>query len=131
MESPIVYELLPNLFHMEKRIMYNVFPMKKALVVSVFMIATFAWAAQSVALSLPPVEKVDTEVVTNVPLPALSQRSGKFAFSLGCVATPTNNVEIAFGTDVDEDGALSPHETRLVVGWDMSNVKLKMDNVEC
>ena len=26
---------------------------------------------------------------------------------------------------------LAPRETRLVVGWNMSNVKLKMDNVEC
>ena len=111
--------------------MYTVPQMKRAMTVLLLMFAMSAWASQPTVLSLPPVVHADAEVVTNMPMPALSQRSGKFAFSLGCRATPTNNVEIAFGTDADEDGVLAPRETRLVVGWDMSNVKLKMDNVEC
>ena len=110
--------------------MYNAQQMKTGLRALLFLATTFAWASEPVALSLPPVEKADAEVVTNVPLPALSRRAGLFAFSLGCRATPTNNVEIAFGADVDEDGVLAPRETRLVVGWDMSNVKLKMENVK-
>ena len=110
--------------------MYTVRRMKGILTVLMLMEAVSAWASQPMLLSLPPVEKADAEVVTNVPLPALSRRAGLFAFSLGCRATPTNNVEIAFGADVDEDGVLAPRETRLVVGWDMSNVKLKMENVK-
>ena len=104
--------------------------MAKTIMVAVLLVAASAGAAQPVALSLPPVERADAEVVTNVPLPALSRRAGRFAFSLGCRATSTNNVEIAFGADADEDGVLAPRETRLVVGWDMSNVKLKMENVK-
>ncbi|MCQ2395500.1 MAG: hypothetical protein MJ249_14560, partial [Kiritimatiellae bacterium] len=92
--------------------------MAKTIMVAVLLVAASAGAAQPVALSLSAVEKADAEVVTNVPLPVLSRRAGRFAFSLGCRATPTNNVEIAFGADADEDGVLAPRETRLVVGWD-------------
>ena len=106
--------------------MYTISRMKRAMTVLMFMSVASAWASEPVALSLPAVEKADAEVVTNVSLPALSRRAGRFAFSLGCRATPTNNVEIAFGADVDEDGVLAPRETRLV----MSNVKLKMENVK-
>ena len=98
--------------------MYNIPQMRRAMTVLLLVGAMFAWSSQPTALSLPPVAHPDAEVVTNVPLPMLSQRAGKFAFSLGCRATPTNNVEIAFGTDADEDGVLAPRETRLVVGWD-------------
>ena len=119
-----------NPVHGKKKIMYNEARMKRIVTILVLASMWFASTAQPVALSLPPVEEADAEVVTNVPLPALSRRAGRFAFSLGCRATPTNNVEIAFGTDVDEDGVLAPRETRLVVGWNMSNVKLKMENVK-
>ena len=98
--------------------MYNAQQMKTDSMVLLLLATTFAWASEPVALSLPSVAHADTEVVTNVPLPSLSRRAAKFAFSLGCRATPTNNVEIAFGTDADSDGVLSPRETRLVVGWD-------------
>lgn len=88
------------------------------MAVLMFVSVASAWASGPVVLSLPPVERTDAEVVTNVPLPTLSRRAGRFAFSLGCTATPSNNVEIAFGADADEDGVLAPRETRLVVGWD-------------
>ena len=98
--------------------MYTIPQMKIGTTTLLLLATTFAWASDSVALSLPPVAYADTEVVTNVPLPSLSRRAAKFAFSLGCHATSTNNVEIAFGTDDDSNGVLSPRETRLVVGWD-------------
>ena len=101
--------------------MYNVYLMKKALVVSVFMIATFAWAAQSVPLSLPPVEKVDMEVTTNVVISSWQRGVAKFAFSLSCIATPSNNVEAAFGEDVNTNGVLEPEEVDLIVGWKRGN----------
>ena len=97
--------------------MYNVTLMKKALVVSVFMIATFTWAAQSVALSLPTVAHADMDVVTNVVISSWQRGAAKFAFSLSCLATPSNNVEAAFGEDVNTNGVLEPEETDLVVGW--------------
>ena len=57
-------------------------------------------------------------MTTNVSVAAWQRRAAKFSFSLSCLATPSNNVEAAFGTDVDGDGALSARETALVVGWD-------------
>jgi len=67
---------------------------------------------------LPPAVQVDTEVSTNVPFTAAFDASGRFAFDLSCRATPSNNVEVAFGTDADGDGVLEPEETDRVVGWD-------------
>ena len=34
------------------------------------------------------------------------------------LASPSNNVEVAFGTDANGNGVLEPEETDRVVGWD-------------
>ena len=101
--------------------MYNVTQMRAVLVVSAFMIATFAWAAQSVPLSLPPVDCADTEVTTNVVVSGWQRGAEKFTFSLSCIATPSNNVEAAFGEDVNTNGVLEPEEADLIVGWKRGN----------
>ena len=89
---------------------------------------------------LPPVEHLDTETVTNVPFTAYQPHLRHFIVKLAFNATPSNNVEMSFGTDGStgttgilpvgngstgttgvppvEDGALSPDECDLVVGWD-------------
>ena len=67
---------------------------------------------------LPSVEHVDTEAATNVPFTAWQEHVGKFKFSLTCRTTATNNVQFAFGRDVDDDGILSLEESDRVVGWD-------------
>jgi len=73
---------------------------------------------------LPPVEYLDTETVTNMPFTAWQRNLRDFTVNLSFVATPSNNVEIAFGTDTGTtgilpvgDGELSPDECDLVVGW--------------
>ena len=67
---------------------------------------------------LPPVEHLDTETVTNMPFTAWQRNLRDFTVNLSFVATPSNNVEMAFGFDADDDGLLSPDESDLVVGWD-------------
>ena len=72
---------------------------------------------------LPAAEYADTEVSTNVCLVATQELSAGdnrrcFDVSLSLVATPTNNVEIAFGVDADEDGVLGCRERDFVLGWD-------------
>ncbi len=76
---------------------------------------------------LPPVEYLDTETVTNVPFAAYQPHLRHFIVKLAFNATPSNNVEMAFGTDGStgttgvlpvEDGELSPDECDLTVGWD-------------
>ena len=80
--------------------------------------ALAAWARTVVPASLPPAIHADTEVSTNVPFTATLDAAGRFAFDLSCRATPSNNVEVAFGTDANGNGVLEPEETDRVIGWD-------------
>ena len=77
-----------------------------------------ALASPSVPVSLPPVAHADTETTTNVAFAAGIPYSGKFALSLECLATPSNNVQVAFGTDANANGVLDLEETELLTGWD-------------
>lgn len=98
--------------------MYNTCDMKKVIMGCLFVLSVLSvWAAQPVALSLPPVMHADTEVVTNVSFTAGSRIAGRFVVALSCLATPTNNVEAAFGVDADGDGVLSLEEMELRIGW--------------
>ena len=77
-----------------------------------------AAAAADIRPVLPPVQHLDTEVVTNVAISVAAQGSREYAFELSFSGTASNNVEIALGVDADGDGALSSDETGLSVGWD-------------
>ncbi len=81
-------------------------------------VAAAAFALPPVRPMLPPVAHDDTETTTNVPFAAWQDCAGKFKISLTCRTTPTNNVQIAFGTDADGDGVLSLAESDLIAGWD-------------
>ena len=80
--------------------------------------ALAAWARTVVPASLPPAIHADTEVSTNVPFTAWEEHQKRFEHRLSFEATPSNNVQVAFGTDADADGVLGPDEERLVIGWD-------------
>ena len=90
---------------------------KMTILLAAALSALVAAGAPSRA-ALPPVTHADTEVMTNVPFTVALDVSGRFAFDLSCRATPSNNVEVAFGTDVNGNGVLEPEETDRVVGWD-------------
>ena len=77
-----------------------------------------AGAHPAVPAALPPVVHADTETFTNVPFTASLDAAGRFRLSLSCLVTPSNNVEAAFGVDLNGDGALALEETDCVVGWD-------------
>ncbi|MDO5319528.1 MAG: hypothetical protein Q4G65_12940 [bacterium] len=77
-----------------------------------------AAARQPVTSALPSSAYADTEVSTNVPFTAWEAHQKRFAYRLSFEATPSNNVQVAFGNDADADGVLGPDEERLVVGWD-------------
>ena len=84
-----------------------------------FLVLTMSsLASSSVPVSLPPVAYADTETTTNVAFAAGIPYSGKFALSLECLATPSNNVQVAFGTDKNANGVLDLEETELLTGWD-------------
>ena len=90
----------------------KIFALSSSLAV---FLATVASAAD-IRPVLPPVQHLDTEVVTNMAVSA--QGSREYAFELAFSGTASNNVEIAFGTDADGDGALSVDEIGLSAGWD-------------
>ena len=77
-----------------------------------------AWAHPAVPVALPPVVHADTETVTNIPFTASLDAAGRFRLALSCLATPSNNVEAAFGVDRNSDGVLALEETDCVIGWD-------------
>ena len=70
----------------------------------------------TVAPPLPPPAFADTEVSA---YHALAQGlPGGLRLRLEFCGTPSNNVEVALGTDANADGVLAFDETALVVGWD-------------
>ena len=91
-----------------------------ALVLSFFTLV-LAVASMPTSLSLPSGEYADTEVTTNVVISSWQRGVAKFAFSLSCIVTPSNNVEAAFGEDVNTNGVLEPEEADLIVGWKRGN----------
>ena len=97
---------------------YAITLMRSFVISIAIMMAGTALALPPLRPVLPPVAHDDTETVTNVPFAAWQDYAGKFKFCLTCRTTPTNNVQIAFGTDADGDGALSLAESDLIVGWD-------------
>ena len=98
-------------------IWYNI--LMKYACASLMAAVAFALSASGAAVEpLPAPEFADTEVSAHHAL-----EQGPFGlrgldFRLEFAGTPSNNVEVAFGRDGDEDGALAPHETDVVVGWE-------------
>ena len=81
------------------------------------LIVVSAWDRAVVPAALPPAVHADTETVTNVPFATALDAAGRLSFDLVCRATPSNTVEVAFGTDANGNGVLEPEETDRVGGW--------------
>jgi len=92
--------------------------MKVRLFVAAAGLAACAVAKPVELGGLPVWESVDTEVSTNCPFDASGPHVRHFRFGLDLSGTPSNNVEVAFGRDLDRDGVLSLGEADLTVGWD-------------
>ena len=67
---------------------------------------------------LPEPIFADTEVSTNVAMGVWTERTRMFNVTLQFDATPSNNVQAAFGADASADGNLSDEEAGLTLGWD-------------
>ena len=74
-------------------------------------------AFAALAAPLPHPTFADAGACTNAVLSALNA-SGVLSFSLSFAPGPSNNVEVAFGTDFDGNGKLSSDERRMAAGWD-------------
>ena len=98
--------------------------MVKTIAFAIFcFIAVVSNAATMAVAPLPASEYADTEVSTNICLDvtqvlAEGDNYRFFDVTLSLVATSTNNVEIAFGIDSNDDGVLGCRERDFVLGWD-------------
>ena len=78
-----------------------------------------AFAGQVALPPAPPPVCFDTESVTNAPLlRPMMDRAHLLHASVSLWATPSNNVEIAFGTSRRGDGTLLPGDETLAFGWE-------------
>lgn len=68
--------------------------------------------------TLPQWVYADTEVSTNCPMRLLRNSVEDVRFSLEFTGGESNNVEVAFGRDVNTNGILELPERGLSVGWD-------------
>ena len=86
------------------------------------MLLPFLFAPMSVfavvVSDLPGAEFADTEVSTNIAFVVDRSMMTRIEFTVALDATPTNNVEVAIGTDGNGDGNLSVEESAYVFGYD-------------
>lgn len=72
--------------------------------------------AATVVTPPAPDGAADGEASTNVVL-SLRPDGNLFRLTFAIEATPSNNVEIAFGVDRNADGDLETEETEFLIGW--------------
>ena len=102
--------------------------MKPRIFLLVVCVATFAYAKAMTPAQLAEAVFVDTEVSTNTPPPTCEGDPHHVSFTLEFTGTPSNAVEIAFGIDVNSDGALTPNEAKLVIGWECGAWVIRNEN---
>ena len=67
---------------------------------------------------LPQSAFADTEVSTNIVFVVERPAMTRIELTVALDATPTNNVEVAIGTDANSDGNLAVEEAAYVFGYD-------------
>ena len=87
------------------------------LVVAFLAFSAFA-GARVVVLSLPEAVRPHAEVETNVFFDAGVATDNKWTLTIERDAATSNNVEVVFGCDANEDGVLGIEEGELSIGWD-------------
>ena len=88
---------------------------------STILIALAAFTASAGTVAVPAVPEsafADTESVTNAAVrPLLVQRARTFSGDIALYATPSNALEVAFGTSRNGDGILLPGDETFSIGW--------------
>ena len=88
-------------------------------VLPLLLLCAAAHAAEVALPPAPPPAHFDTESVTNAPLlRPMMERARIFRANISLWATPSNNVELAFGTSRGGDGVLLPGDESLAFGWE-------------
>ena len=94
----------------------------KARLLPILLLALAGGAARAAEVALPPAPPPafpDTESTTNAPLPAAMVARARLAKArVALVATPSNNVQVAFGASREPGGPLHQGDESLAFGWD-------------
>ena len=91
----------------------------RALLLAVLMSAGFAaFAGRSIVVpAFPTSIFADTEVSTNIVLHGCRTDTWKVDLHIQLAGTPTNDLEVAFGRDVNTNGVLDIEEIETMYGW--------------
>ena len=81
-------------------------PMKGAVIFLSVLVAVAALARTATMPPLPAPAFADTEVVTNMPMLSVDVAMRRVSLSLAFAATPSNCVEVVFGTDLNDADVL-------------------------
>ena len=93
-------------------------PVKSLVVIWMTALAGSA-AAKTLAVGpLGAADEWSREASTNVVVSTGGDELRAFTLSLACDATPSNNVSVSLGFDVNGDGILQSRAAELTVGWD-------------
>lgn len=87
------------------------------VVVAVVLLAGSAPAKEAFIGEQPVSTSLGTEVSTNVPFNVSRNDTKTFTVEMEQNGGVSNNVQVAFGQDLDGDGDLAPDESDLVLGW--------------
>ena len=88
-------------------------------VMAVLTVAAPIALATTRTIPLPhPSHYADTESSTNIALVGWNDQTRRFLVDLVAATTPSNCLELAYGTDANNDNILAPEETDLRLGLD-------------
>ena len=94
---------------------------------SILLLASFAVGVPE----LPRSAYVDTEASTNFPIAVEDDGKHWMTFVVSLAESPSNNVEVAVGTDTDGNGVLGVDEADWTIGYDCGRwFARKMENGE-
>ena len=88
-----------------------------AILAAVFMAAPCLGSVMTLPPP-PPSEFADTEASTNLAVSLQTAGRSFFEVAILLQASSSNNLEVAFGCDANDDGGLSVEEQSLTLGWD-------------
>jgi hypothetical protein len=93
--------------------------MRLAVILSTFTLC-FSMNAEAETLNVTnqPPTHAGWEVSQDVLLPPRQMETRFFKADITFTSTASNNVQMAFGQDIDKDGKLPAEETAATVGWD-------------
>ena len=86
-------------------------------IIAVTLLAGSAPAKEIFIGEQPVSTSLGTEVSTNVPFNVSRNDTKTFTVEMEQNGGVSNNVQVAFGQDLDGDGDLAPDESDLVLGW--------------